>query len=68
MIGSPGQKPRLHILMPNIMAILDLPFGLAHFRQHALLIGDVGLHGIGDEEVRAAARSLRELREALSRF
>ena len=34
MIGSPGQKPRLHILMPNIMAILDLPFGLAHFRQH----------------------------------
>lgn len=65
MIGAPGQQPRLHILVPDVMAGLDLPVGLLNLRPQALLIGNVGFDGIGDEEIRAAARLLGQLREAL---
>ena len=63
MIRAPGQEPRFHVLVPDIVARLHLPVGLLNLRPHALLVGNVGFDSIGDEEIRAAARLLGQFRE-----
>jgi len=66
MIRTPGQQPSFHILVPNVVTGLHLPVGLLNLRPHALLVGNVGFDGIGDEEIRTSAGLLRQLRKTLS--
>ena len=61
-IGAPGQEPRLHVLVLDLVARFDLAIRLADFGQHPLLVGNIGLHGIGNQKVRASTRGLREPR------
>ena len=65
MIRTPGQQPGFHVLVPDVVTGLYLLVGLLNLRPHALLVGNVGFDSIGDEEIRAAARFLGQLREAL---
>lgn len=57
-VRTPGKEPGFHVLMPDVMPGLHLPVCLAQFRQHLFLVGNVGLNGIGDEKIRAAAGGL----------
>src|SRR5947208_8752429 len=43
LFGTPGEQPRLHILMANVVTCLGPAVGLTHFGQHALLVGNVRL-------------------------
>src|SRR5450759_3467294 len=43
-IGSPGQQPRLHVLVFDVVSRLDLAIRLPNLGQHSLLIGDVNFH------------------------
>lgn len=65
MIRAPGQQPSLHVLVPDVVTGLYLPAGLLNLRPHALLVGNVGFHGIGDEEIGASPGLVDQLREAL---
>jgi len=58
MVRAPGKEPGLHVLMPDVMPGLHLPVCLAQLSQHLFLVGNVGLDCVGNEEVRASARSL----------
>lgn len=64
MRGAPGEEPGLHIFVANIVARLNLAVGDAKVRTKALLVGEVGLHRIGDEKVGAAAGLFGELGQA----
>ncbi len=55
MIRAPGQQPGFHVLVPDVVTGFHLPVGLLYFRPHALLVGNIGFDGIGDEEIRASA-------------
>ena len=68
MLGPPGKQPRFHVFLFDEMAGGDLALSLANIREHSFLIGDVRLDGIGDQEIRASARGLGELREAFLDF
>lgn len=63
MTRAPGQQPGSHVLVPDVVAGLHLPVGLLNLRAHALLVGNVGFDGIGDEEIRASASLLGQFRE-----
>lgn len=65
MIGAPGQKPRFHIFVSDVVARLDLPACLPDFGAHAFLVGNVRFDSVGDQEIRASPRLSRQLREAL---
>ena len=60
MLRAPGEQPSFHGLALDIVARLDLSVRLTNLRKHAFLIGHVGLDGVGDQEIRAAAGSLRQ--------
>src|ERR1700676_3436610 len=59
-LRAPGKQPGLHIFVPDVVAGLHLAIGLAHLREHALLIGDVGFDSIGNQKIGAAARGFRQ--------
>src|ERR1700704_6154272 len=61
MVRTPGEEPCLHVLMPDVMPGFYLAVGLADFRQHLFLVGNVGLDCICDQEVRAPPGGLRQL-------
>jgi hypothetical protein len=63
MTRAPGQQPGFHVLVPDVVTGLHLPVGLLNLRSHALLVGNVGFDGIGDQEIRASAGLLGQLRE-----
>jgi len=62
-VGTPRQKPRLYILLSDVVT-LHLTIRLADFGQHSFLVCDVELHCVRNEKVRAWAGSSRELCEA----
>ena len=49
--------------MPDVVAGLHLAVALAHFREHALLVCDVGFDGIGNQEIGAPARDFGQFCE-----
>jgi len=63
MIRAPAQQPSLHVFVPDVVTGLHLPVGLLNLGPHALLVGNVGFDGIGDEEIRASASLLGQFRE-----
>ena len=63
-IRAPGKQPSLHVFVADVVAGLHLAVGLAHFRENALLVGNVRFDSIGNQEIGAAARSFRKLCEA----
>ena len=65
MIRAPGQQPRFHIFVPDVVTGLHLPGGLLNLRAHTLLIGDIGFDGIGDKKIRASASFPGQIRKAL---
>jgi len=65
MIRAPRQQPGFHVFVPDVVTRFHLPAGLLNLRPHALLVGNVGFDGIGDEEIRASASLLGQLRETL---
>ena len=65
MIRAPRQQPGFHVFVPDVVTGLHLPAGLLNLRPHALLVGNVGFDGIGDEEIRASAGLPDQLRETL---
>src|ERR1700740_3417765 len=82
-LRTPGEKPRLHVLVLDEVAGLHLAIGLADFRNNSFLVGDRGLHRIGDDSARLwdycttsggylmpedFAATLRLLDEALTRY
>jgi len=67
-VRPPGKEPGFHVFVPDIVPGFYLPLGLAGFRQHSFLIGNVGFDRIGDEKIRAAARSLGQLGESFFGF
>jgi hypothetical protein len=53
-VRAPGEEPRLHIFMLDVVARLHLTIGLTNLRQHPFLVSDIGLDRVGDEKVRAS--------------
>lgn len=47
MIRSPGQQPSLHVFMANVMAGIELAFGLGHFSQELLHFGFIAVRSHG---------------------
>ena len=62
-IRAPGKQPGFHVFVPDVVAGLHLAVGLAHFREHALLVCDVGFDGIGNQEIGAPARGFGQFCE-----
>ena len=62
-IRAPGKQPGFHVLVPDVVTGLHLAVGLAHFREHALLVCDVGFDGIGNQDIRAPARDFGQFCE-----
>lgn len=62
---SPGKQPSLHVFVGDVMTSLELTIGDAEIGENALLVGNIGLDGVGNEEVSAAAGVLGELGKAL---
>jgi len=62
-IRAPGKQPGFHVFVPDEVAGLHLAVGLAHFREHALLVCDVGFDGIGNQEIGAPARGFGQFCE-----
>ena len=62
-IRAPGKQPRFHVFVPDVVAGLHLAVALAHFREHALLVCDVGFDGIGNQEIGAPARGFGQFCE-----
>ena len=58
MVGTPGQQPRLHVFVLDVMAGLDLAVRLTDLGEHPLLVGHVGFDRIRDEKVGASPRNL----------
>ena len=67
-LRAPGKQPGPHVFVPDVVAGLHLAVGLAHLCKDALLIGDVGFDGIGNQKIGAAARGFRQLGEAALGF
>jgi len=63
-VRPPGKEPGFHVFVPDIVPGFYLTLGLAGFRQHSFLIGNVGFDRVGDEKIRAAARGLGQLGES----
>lgn len=63
MVGAPGEQPRLHVIVADVVAGFHLPVGLANFGQHPFLVGHIGFDRVGNQEIRAAAGSLGQPRQ-----
>ena len=61
MFRTPREKPRLHVLVLDVVAGVHLTVGLPNFRQQPLLVGKIHFYGIGHEEIGASACSLGQL-------
>src|SRR6516164_5334597 len=62
-IRAPGKQPGFHVFVPDVVAGLHLAVALAYFREHALLVCDVGFDGIGNQEIGAPARGFGQFCE-----
>ena len=67
MVGAPGEQPGLHVLAANVVTRFYLTVRLPDFGQHSLLVSHVGLDGVGNQKVRAAAGSFGQLGQTLLR-
>lgn len=63
--SAPGQEPSFHVFMADVMPGFDLAAGEAEVGAQALLVGEVGFDGIGNQEVGAAAGFASKLRQTL---
>jgi hypothetical protein len=62
---SPGKQPSLPVFVGNATTSLELTIGDAEIDENALLVGNIGLDGVRNEEIGAAARVLGKLGKAL---